>query len=392
MDIDQLEKQVEWLDKERREEKKTIMTLEKKIAQLEEMLDKANAFTKDLSSELTQMKVTSSRAEKYDEALEAHRVEVKKELDAMEKRAKQRETTAKKNQSQEISEIAKIVNEFQAKFNAMSRLREELISRKEDENQRTQLIAELKEKVDKADLSEKERRATFSSLEEDRRTDKKRLADLQAEANALRKRADEQKGRLDLLSDWQKKGDARMNEIMADEAQRREANKAFMDKMSQAWADREKLWKEWNKKFETIDVTSESFSQSMISIHEADLAIRQAQEEFNQITEQLNRRIHEITEMQRLGEERFRQEWSTFKSDDQKRWTNYALTQDEQHKEMGRRIENLIDRVTNLEETSQDLQDSVQQISEQTGKLMQGFMSSLREWLSESDQFESRIR
>jgi len=392
MDIDQLEKQVEWLDKERREEKKTIASLEKKIAQLEEMLDKANTFTKDLSSELTQMKVTSSRAGKYDEALEAHRAEVKKELDAMEKRAKQRETTAKKNQSQEINEIAKTVKEFEAKFNAMSKLREELISRKEEENKRNQLISELKEKVDKADLSEKERRETFSSLEEDRRMDKKRLADLQAEANALRKRADEQKGKLELLSDWQKKGDARMNEIMADEAERREANKAFMDKMSQAWAEREKVWKEWTKKFETIDVTSESFSQSMISIHEADLAIRQAQEEFNQITDQINRRIHEITEMQRLGEERFRQEWSTFKADDQKRWTNYALTQDEQHKEMGRRIENLIDRVTNLEETNQDLQDSVQQISEQTGKLMQGFMSSLREWLAESDRFESSIR
>lgn len=392
MDIDQLEKQVEWLDKERREEKKTIASLEKKIAQLEEMLDKANTFTKDLSSELTQMKVTSSRAGKYDEALEAHRAEVKKELDAMEKRAKQRETTAKKNQSQEINEIAKTVKEFEAKFNAMSKLREELISRKEEENKRNQLISELKEKVDKADLSEKERRETFSSLEEDRRMDKKRLADLQAEANALRKRVDEQKGKLELLSDWQKKGDARMNEIMADEAERREANKAFMDKMSQAWAEREKVWKEWTKKFETIDVTSESFSQSMISIHEADLAIRQAQEEFNQITDQINRRIHEITEMQRLGEERFRQEWSTFKADDQKRWTNYALTQDEQHKEMGRRIENLIDRVTNLEETNQDLQDSVQQISEQTGKLMQGFMSSLREWLAESDRFESSIR
>jgi chromosome segregation ATPase len=222
--------------------------------------------------------------------------------------------------------------------------------------------------------------------------DKKRIADLQAEVNTLRKRADEQKGKLDLLSDWQKRGDARMNEIMADESERRAANKAFMDKMSQEWADREKMWKEWNKKFETIDVTSESFSQSMIKIHEADLAIRQAQEEFNKITEQLNRRIHEITEMQRLGEERFRQEWSTFKTDDQKRWTNYSLTQDEQHKEMRRRIENLIDRVTNIEETSQDLQDSVQMISEQTGKLMQTLMSSAREWLAESERFGSSVR
>jgi chromosome segregation ATPase len=392
MDIDQLEKQVEWLDKERRAEKKTLTSLQKKIDQFEEILDKANDFTKNLDSEINQMKAASSRLVNFDEALEAHRDGVRKELEAFEKRMKQREGDAKKSQRQEIDAMAKTLSEFQAKFNAMSNLREELISRKEDEERRTQLIAELKDKVDNVGMSEKERKETFSSLEDDWRMDKKRIADLQAEVNTLRKRADEQKGKLDLLSDWQKRGDARMNEIMADESERRAANKAFMDKMSQEWADREKMWKEWNKKFETIDVTSESFSQSMIKIHEADLAIRQAQEEFNKITEQLNRRIHEITEMQRLGEERFRQEWSTFKTDDQKRWTNYSLTQDEQHKEMRRRIENLIDRVTNIEETSQDLQDSVQMISEQTGKLMQTLMSSAREWLAESERFGSSVR
>lgn len=392
MDIDQLEKQVEWLDKERREEKKTIANLQKKIAQLEEMLEKANAYTKELSSEISEMKAIGSSVKKYDQALDAHRNEVKKELDAMEKRAKRREGDAKKGQNQEIIDIGKTVSEFQTKLNAMSKLRDELITRKEDEERRNQLILDFKEKVNKVELSERERVEKFSSLEEDRRLDKKRLADLQAESNSLRKRADEQKGKFDLLSEWQKKGDARMNEIMADESERRESNKAFMDKMSQEWSDREKTWKEWTKKFETVDVTSDNFSQAMISIHEADIAIRQAQEEFNQITEQLNRRIHEITEMQRLGEERFRQEWSTFKADDQKRWTNYALTQDEQHKEMNRRVENIIDRTTNLEETSQDLQDAVQQLSEQTGKLMQGFMTSLREWLAESDRFESSVR
>ena len=31
-----------------------------------------------------------------------------------------------------------------------------------------------------------------------------------------------------------------------------------------------------------------------------------------------------------LTEERFRQEWVNFKADDQKRWTNYTLAQEEQ--------------------------------------------------------------
>jgi hypothetical protein len=58
-----------------------------------------------------------------------------------------------------------------------------------------------------------------------------------------------------------------------------------------------------------------------------------AQEAFEEITQRFDRRINEITEMQRLTEDRFRQEWVSFKADDQKRWTNYSLVQEEQQRE-----------------------------------------------------------
>lgn len=388
MEIDQLEKQVEWLDKERRADKKTITSLKKKVASLEKLLDKSNEFATRLSSDMNRMEVMMTKLDRYDQALESHRTKVKEELDSYDKRAKRREKDARKRQSDVVDDLAKTLSEFQAKFNTFSNVREELIVRKEDEDKRTKLIGELKKKVDQVDASESERVMTFTQLEEDRRQDKKRIADLQAEMTALRKRTDEHRGRLDLVTEGQKRSDARLNEAMAvDGGARGGGNSEHIEKIAQDWAEREKIWKEWSKKIEAVDVTSDSFSQTMISIHEADLAINQAQREFETITEQLNRRIHEITEMQRLGEERFRQEWSTFKSDDQKRWTNYSLTQEELQKEMNRRIESLIDRTTNLEENSQDLQDAVQLLSEHAGKLLQSIAAGARDWMAESDRF-----
>ena len=43
--------------------------------------------------------------------------------------------------------------------------------------------------------------------------------------------------------------------------------------------------------------------------------------------------------MTRLTEDRFRQEWVAFKADDQKRWTNYSLVQEEQSRELNRQFE-----------------------------------------------------
>ena len=47
------------------------------------------------------------------------------------------------------------------------------------------------------------------------------------------------------------------------------------------------------------------------------------------IAERLGRRINEVAEMQRLSEGRFRQEWNDWIADDQKRWKQFTLTNDE---------------------------------------------------------------
>jgi hypothetical protein len=95
--------------------------------------------------------------------------------------------------------------------------------------------------------------------------------------------------------------------------------------------------------------------------------------------------------MQRLGEERFRQEWTTFKSDDQKRWVNYTLTQEEQVKENIRRFERLTERTTTLEEIHQDLQDTVQHSNEQIESLMQNLLGVFREWLTTNERFADSV-
>jgi hypothetical protein len=120
--------------------------------------------------------------------------------------------------------------------------------------------------------------------------------------------------------------------------------------------------------------------------------VKRAQEAFEDIIEQMERRINEITEMQRLAEERFRQEWSTFKADDQKRWTNYTLTQEEQQRELSRQLEKLVDQATNLDDNLQEIQDVVQFLSEQSEKRMQVLLNSLRDWVSESERFLSSVR
>jgi hypothetical protein len=112
----------------------------------------------------------------------------------------------------------------------------------------------------------------------------------------------------------------------------------------------------------------------------------------DELIQRVERRINEITEIQRLAEERFRQEWVTFKADDQKRWTNYTLTQEEQRNESIRGLEKLAEQVAPLEDSMQELQDSIQQLIEQIEKRLHGLLALAHEWVSEYERAEGRVR
>jgi spore coat protein CotH len=120
--------------------------------------------------------------------------------------------------------------------------------------------------------------------------------------------------------------------------------------------------------------------------------VKRIKETIDELVERIERRSNEITEVQRLAEERFRQEWVTFKADDQKRWTNYTLTQEEQRSETVRNFEKLIGQVAQLEDFIQELQDLMQQMNEQSEQRLQSLLALAHEWVSTYERVEGRLR
>ena len=91
-------------------------------------------------------------------------------------------------------------------------------------------------------------------------------------------------------------------------------------------------------------------------------------------------------EIQRLGEERMRQEWVAFRADDQKRWANYVLSQDEQRGEINRMMESTVERIVLLEDQVQEMQDAISLLVEQTQKRINALLAIYQEWSSIFDE------
>ena len=109
---------------------------------------------------------------------------------------------------------------------------------------------------------------------------------------------------------------------------------------------------------------------------------KRAQEAYLELNTKLERRINEVTEMQRLAEDRLRQEWVSFKADDQKRWTGYSLSNEESFREIRKEAIKTAERIPPLGDALQVLQDQMHQTTDATEKELQELMNVIHEWMT----------
>lgn len=392
MDMEQLIKTVDWLDDERRRDKTEISRLEERIKALEGNLQPLSPQIKDLKSEIDRMTALMARMDSFDERLLQQRIETKQYFEELERQSKQREDEAEKVHRVELRALETAINEVRKGLEPIPEIRRVLQSRAEEQSRLQRLIDETRARIEEVRRSEEEYTRTYRLLDDGRRQDAKRLTDLQGEVAALRKRSDEQRGKVELNSTGIKRTETRLNELAVVETERREAQEAFLETQAMLQMERERQWKEWQARFETIENQTADIETNLQKLDTTHRDVRRALQSLEELNLKVDRRINEITEIQRLAEERFRQEWVTFKADDQKRWTNYTLTLEEQRSEVARQHERLVDRTTNLEDRIQEVQDLIVQINEQTEKRLQSLLSVVHDWVAAYERALGRAR
>ncbi|HNT53930.1 MAG TPA: hypothetical protein PKG95_04410 [Anaerolineaceae bacterium] len=386
MDIEQFMARLEWLEDERRKDKLTISTLQERITSLEATFPGMTQQIKDLTGDLARLTASLARLDQIDNSVAQARVEFSRALDTAERSRAEHDREVDRVRQADLDMVNKTFAELRKSIESIGELRRGLQSRTEEDFRLARLIEELEQKVTQIRRSDDEYRHAQKLIEDGQRQETKRVTDLQGEVAAIRKRLEEQRGKLDVSVDTLRKVETRLADFQATESERRQAQVAFIEKQNMLNVDRERTWKEWQTRFEQIDAVSTNLDTQLQALDATHRAIKRAQEGFEEITQRFERRINEITEMQRLSEDRFRQEWVGFRADDQKRWTNYTLSQDELQREAGRQSEKLTERLSLIEESTQEVKDALVQSSEQTLKRMQGLMALAREWLENQEQ------
>jgi len=382
MDFEQIVKRLQWLDEEHRKDKAAIIELEERIAGYEGNLDTVAKQVKPLEKQIAGLTPNSARIDQFEAIVARQREEWKEALDELDKKYQKREKELLAQRQKDLEPFNKEIESLKKALTEIAPIKRELKSHTTTENRLQVEIDKLKPPIEEAKRSAEDATRVQRVFDENRKQDMKRIADLQGEITALRKRIDESRVKADSGVDTVRHLENRFKELLVSEAERKAAQTEFIEKQSIAHLDRERIYKEWNEGHADFQKQVEKLESQSLALEETLRSAKRAQETYNELNTKLERRINEVTEMQRLAEDRLRQEWVTFKADDQKRWTGYTLSQDEGGKDVRKVTQKLEERISALDESFQITQDKLEQTTDATEQQLQELMNVAHEWLS----------
>lgn len=389
MDFEQLAKKIEWLEEERRKDKLTISSLEDRFLKIEGNIPPLSQELKVVSNNLGRLQTLTARFDQIDAALSQIRIDYSRSIESIEKQRTEQFREVEKVRLADLESLNSSISNVRKNLDVIPEMKKDIKAREDEEHRLIRLIAETSQKIDENRRSDEEYRRNQKIMEESIRQDSKRILDVQGEVSSIRKRVEEQRGKVDLANETLRKLEMRQNEFMNAEGERKQSQTAFIERQNKNQVERDRTWQEWQSRFEVIESQSTNLDSQLQSLDATQRAIKHAQEAFEEITQRFERRINEITEMQRLVEDRFRQEWVSFKADDQKRWSNYMLSQEEQLRETNKQFEKIMDRLVTVEDLSQDFQDVINQIIQSTQKRLQSSLNTIREFNNDfNDSFD----
>jgi chromosome segregation ATPase len=380
MEFDQIGKRLEWLDDQQRKNKTELVGLGERLTSLETSVNALVQQLKTLSQGLAEITPSMARINQFDQMMTKQRTDLSKMIETVDKNTIRREQESLKLRNTELDGLRKMISQLGRTIDPEDIYKK--IQENTRENQRLNLgVQDIRKSVDEAVAQGKELVLAQKAMEEPRRQDTKRLADLQGEIASVRKRAEDAREKTTVHTDIIRNLENRINELLETETSRREEQTTFLAQQSIVTVERDRGWKDWQEKYDLFKQQASNLEVQVVALDDSIRAAKRAQETYNDLNQKLERRIAEVGEMQRLAEDRIRQEWVAYKAEEQKRWTSHSLSQEEIMRDLRKDLDKLEQKATTLDDAGQTLQDQLNQTTETTEKQLQELMNVANEWL-----------
>jgi len=382
----QTSKKLDWLDEQRRKDRKRVAELQEQLRAVLDVNQDLKTRMISFESEFAAARQLLNKVEKMDELLEKFGSDFIARLELAESIRTKSEIEGERLRQLEREAINKSLIDLQTGMARLVSLQNAISDRKEEDHRTRADINELRQATEDNARSLEESQHLITNIYESRRLDGKRLSEISSASDALRKRMDELKPKMESLEDASLRGERQLTELTSLENERKLTQQAWIEQQTVTYADRERWWSELQRKSDEIELLREDSVRKLETFGETHRDMKQALSDLDDHIAGLQRRTDESAEVQRVNHDRLRDEWNSFVAEEQKNRSTDLLFREEQWREHDRKDSQHIARLEELEDAERATAGVLKHLRSMDQKRLKNVFSTIREFMSEYDQ------
>ncbi len=383
METEQIDKRVSWLDEQRRKDAEEVTRLEELLEALGESARQQSQQLQDLAGEVARIPALEARIRHYDETIAKHRSEILQQLDTQDERRIAREKQLDSLRTIDQKKIVEELDDMRIKLKELDRINEALESRKREGLRLSRAVDGIDKKINQTTAAIENEQRTALGVREGRDKNTQRINELESHRSSISKRVDEQRSLTDSSEDQLRKLATRTEILELSEKELRQSQTLWTEQQAARLAEFERAWNAWEKRFAEFEIQSDDLKDRIESYEETHRGLRLLRDELKEVVERLDRRIEEVSEIQRLGDDRFKQEWLTFQADEQKRWSSFKLSSEEQWRDHDRKHGSMSEQLKELQLRLETAILSIDELDRSSKGRVSDLVALVQEWGAE---------
>ncbi len=362
MDTTQIAQMVTWLDEEHRRDRGEVAKLQQRIeSQSVEILEQARRI-QELEGRLASTQAQLVRFTQLDEQMQQLKNEV---VLMLQKRDEQTEADTRERERSRATDrenMARGLGEVRKELNRFGRIEEELSLRRSEDQRLSELVINLRQQVTTLSKEIDERTRSLPYIIEQRTQDNKRIVQLQQETVELFKRIEEHANKLPPVQERLQKVERVITSIQPIPQDLKREQQQFIEQMRLADAERTREIASWHDEIDVQRQTIDRHKESLQAFVEQLDVSKRAVASIAGFQDTIQRDMHQLTELQRLSEERQLKEIETWQAENEKRWKRQILQWEHDTQEQQKVNKALATRFPPLEERQRLHEGQIQKL------------------------------
>ncbi|CAG0936750.1 hypothetical protein TFLX_05638 [Thermoflexales bacterium] len=373
LSLGQLAQQIKWMEDERRKDKAQIATLQERIAGQALEITETARRQQEMDNALKASQSLMARLLSTDRVLEEFKTDIVAMINRLDDDRKKSEREIERLRNLSIETLQRQINEIKLEVPRIGKVEEELPSRRAEEKRLAEALQRMQPQIEASVQLVEERTRGVPYLEEGRRQDLKRLLSVEQESTNHFKKIDLLAGKLQVLEDALGKITPRFEPLAA----RLSDHDKQLDDLRSGDFRLQQQVKSFEAMLNQLRDQVVDYTSVLNKLREQALINQRAETELNAFQETLRMRVAEISEVERLFEDRVKKQFEDFLAEFEKRWGKLEPHTEalwHEHQRVHRAEEERLER---LEAAPAPLQEQITVLRNDHDKFLQAFIEAV---------------